>query len=83
MFSNKMLKKKTFFLAIYQLKNTSDCIKIDPPGPGRNLKKIKKVEKMAKDFWYFLFFAVKTYVFVKKSGRAPSGRAGPGPPSRV
>ena len=39
-FSEKMLKKwDFFFLTIYQLKNTSDCIKIDPPGPGRNLKK--------------------------------------------
>ena len=35
-------KKKDIFLAIYQLKNTSDCIKIDPPGPGRNLKKSQK-----------------------------------------
>ena len=27
-------KMLSFFLeAIYQLKNTSDCIKIDPPGP--------------------------------------------------
>ena len=35
-----MLKNETFFfLTIYQLKNTSDCIKIDPPGPGRILKK--------------------------------------------
>ena len=39
---------KTIFLeAVYQLKNTSDCIQIDPPGPGRNLKKKskKKVKK--------------------------------------
>ena len=26
--------------AVYQLKNTSDCIQIDPPGPGQNLEKI-------------------------------------------
>ena len=38
----KKSKKETFFLTIYQLKNTSDCIKIDPRGPGRNLKKSQK-----------------------------------------
>ena len=37
-------EKNTFQEAIYQLKNTSDCIKIDPPGPGRNLKKKWKIE---------------------------------------
>ena len=42
-------KKKIVFLAIYQLKNTSDCIKIDLGGPGRNLKK----NKMIQDFLYF------------------------------
>ena len=50
-----MLKNETFFLTIYQLKNTSDCIKIDPRGPGRNLKKsqkiVKKWPKILKDFW--------------------------------
>ena len=25
--------------AVYQLKKTSDCIQIDPPGPGQNLEK--------------------------------------------
>ena len=44
-FSEKMLKNETFFLTIYQLKNTSDCIKIDPRGPGRNLKKNQKRSK--------------------------------------
>ena len=35
--------------AIYQLKKTSDCIEIDPPGLGRNLKKkSKKVTKKRK-----------------------------------
>ena len=43
-FSKKV--QKNIFLAIYQLKKTSDCIKIHPPGPGRNLKKkSKKVKK--------------------------------------
>ena len=30
-----------FLEAVYQLKNTSDCIQIDPPGPGQNLGKMK------------------------------------------
>ena len=32
-------KKKCFLEAVNQLKKTSDCIKIDPPGPGQNLEK--------------------------------------------
>ena len=28
-----------FLEAVNQLKNISDCIKIDPPGPGQNLRK--------------------------------------------
>ena len=51
----KVEKKETFFFTIYQLKNTSDCIKIDPPGPGRNLKKSqKKSKKVTQNFVYFL-----------------------------
>ena len=42
----KLWSKQKFLLdAINQLKNTSDCIKIDPPGPGRNLKKSQKSRK--------------------------------------
>ena len=42
-----------FFLeAVNRLKKTSDCIKIDPPGPGRNLKKSQKnIEKGDPKFW--------------------------------
>ena len=69
-------KKKFFFRTVNQLKSTSDCIKIDPPGPGRNLKKSqkksKKVSKILDDFfgffwvWFFLptrFFIGKKEVF--------------------
>ena len=47
-FEKKVEKKETFVLAIYQLKKTSDCIKIDPLGPGQNLKKtvLKKSKKI-------------------------------------
>ena len=31
-------KKPKKIEAIYRLKNTSDCIQIDPPGPGQILK---------------------------------------------
>ena len=42
-------KKKFFFWTVNQLKKTSDCIKIDPPGPGQNLeKKSKKLKKEVK-----------------------------------
>ena len=37
-----ILVKSVFFEAVNQLKKTSDCIKIDPPGPGRNLEKKPK-----------------------------------------
>ena len=80
-------RKKNIFLAIYQLKNTSDCIKIDPPGPGRSLeksqKKSKKWSKILDDFfgffwvWVFLpnrFFISKKQVF--------SAGASPGAPLR-
>ena len=46
---NKKNKKTVFLEAVYRLKNTSDCIKIDPPGPGRNLK--KKSKKKCPKFW--------------------------------
>ena len=93
-----------FFLTIYQLKNTSDCIKIDPPGPGQNLEKgqksrkksskildSKKSKKQVKILDPFLRFFVGLGFFChqifykQKTGffgwRAPSGGAGPGPPS--
>ena len=37
--------------AVNQLKKTSDCIKIDPPGPGQNLKKGQKSRKHGQKFW--------------------------------
>ena len=33
------MKKYNFLEAVNQLKKTSDCIQIHPPGPGQNLKK--------------------------------------------
>ena len=43
---NKILVKKKFFGGtVNQLKKTSDCIKIDPPGPGRSLEKNQKKSK--------------------------------------
>ena len=46
------VEKQVFFLTVNQLKKTSDCIKIDPPGPGRNLKKSQKnIEKGDPKFW--------------------------------
>ena len=49
--------------AVNQLQKTSDCIKIDPPGPGQNLKKSQKKSKkgskildLFKDFLGVLFF---------------------------
>ena len=35
----KHIEKIVFLEAVNQLKKTSDCIKIDPPGPGQNLEK--------------------------------------------
>ena len=61
-FRKKCWKHETFFLTIYQLKNTSDCIKIDPPGPGRNLKKHFKSVK--NDPNCLGIFALKTCVFL-------------------
>ena len=58
--SEKSRKNNVFFLAVYQLKNTSDCIKIAPPGPGRNLKKSRKITQNVGSFFYV--FAVKTRV---------------------
>ena len=61
------LKKHIFLEAVNQLKKTSDCIKIDPPGPGRNLKKKQKnVEKMKPNFDHFLVFTVKNICFWEK-----------------
>ena len=40
-----------FFRTVNQLKNTSDCIKIDPPGPGQNLKKSQKSRNFGSKFW--------------------------------
>ena len=51
----KKSKKLDIFLTIYQLKNTSDCIKIDSPGPGQNLEKVAKSEKNDPTFWIILF----------------------------
>ena len=45
------VEKKLFFLTVNQLKNTSDCIKIDPPGPGQNLKKSQKSQNFGSKFW--------------------------------
>ena len=41
--SEKNVEKK-ILEAVNQRKKTSDCIKIDPPGPGRNFKKTQKRE---------------------------------------
>ena len=67
-FENK-IQKNSFFRTVNQLKKTSDCIKIDPPGPGQNLEKsqkswkkssqilvLKKVEKIGQNFGPFLRF---------------------------
>ncbi len=57
-------KKKFFFGTVNQLKKTSDCIKIDPPGPGRNFeKKSKKSKKNDFFLYFFCVFIVKTRVF--------------------
>ena len=83
--------KKCFLEAIYQLKNTSDCIKIDPPGPGRNLKKSqkksKKVSKILDDFFGFLgvwFFFANQIFYRQKTGffgwARPFGARWAGPP---
>ena len=39
------VETKVFFRTVNRLKNTSDCIKIDPPGPGQNLEKSQKTSK--------------------------------------
>ena len=62
----KFWSKKSYFLGtVNRLKNTSDCIKIDLPGPGRNLKKNKN-EKMTQQFDHFLVFTVKNTCFGEK-----------------
>ena len=57
-------RKKNFLEAVNQLKKTSDCIKIDPPGPEQNLeKKSQKNEKMTHVFCIFCVFIIKARVF--------------------
>ena len=46
-------KSGKFLEAIYQLKNTSDCIQIDPPGPEQNLEKIEKVKNVPQILDFF------------------------------
>ena len=78
MFSENVEKTKFFLEAVNQLKNTSDCIKIDPPGPERNLEQRQKSQKNNLKFWtFFHSFTVKTPVFW---GCTPSGRALKGKP---
>ena len=62
-----IIKFWSFFLeAVNQLKNTTDCIKIDPPGPGQNLEKKSKKSKNDPKFGaFFHAFTVKTRVFFK------------------
>ena len=86
-----------YFLAIYQLKNTSDCIKIDPPGPGRNLEKSQKKTKKGSKildpflrfFWFLRFFCHTDFLQAKNSffsaGAPLRGALGRAPPpfSRV
>ena len=59
----KSQKKRRFWGGIYQLKNTSDCIKTDPPCPGRNKKK-KSPKKNRTQIWcLFLCFCYKNTRF--------------------
>ena len=61
-----------FFRTVNQLKNTSDCIKIDPPGPGRNLKKNsqknrkKSVQKFGRFWGVWVFFANQIFYKQKR-----------------
>ena len=50
-FEKKSWKKYNFLEAVNQLKKTSDCIQIHPPGPGKKLK--KKSENVDHFFSYF------------------------------
>ena len=43
-------EKKFFGGTVNQLKKTSDCIKSDPPGPGQNLEKSQKSQKIGRNF---------------------------------
>ena len=43
-----MLEKHVFLEALNQLKNTNDCIKIDPPGLGQKLKNERRSENLNK-----------------------------------
>ena len=73
-------------MTIYRLKNTSDCIKIDPPGPGWNLKKSrKKVKKNELKMLLFFYFCRKNICFwvffwVCPFGARPFGARWAGPP---
>ena len=69
--SRKFDEKQVFCWTVNRLKKTSDCIKIDPPGPGRNFGKNQKSHKK----WFkflrtFRVFSIKTRVFW---GYTPSG----------
>ena len=55
-------KKFFFFWTVNQLKKTSDCIKIDPPGPGQNLEKNQKSQKIIQNF------GTQKKFFFKKKG---------------
>ena len=90
-FEKKFLVEKKFFLTVNQLKKTSDCIKIDPPGPGRSLeksqKKSKKGSKILDDFFGFfgvwVFFANQIFYKQKQSffsQARPFGARWAGPP---
>ena len=50
-FSENLLKKE----AVYQLKDISDCIQIDPPGSEQNLEKTN-LGKRNPTFWAFFKF---------------------------
>ena len=80
-------KKKVFFSTVNRLKNTSDCIKIDPPCPGQNLKKSqkksKKWSKSLDDFFGFfgVWFFFAKQIFYKQKEVFSAG-ASPGAPLR-
>ena len=68
---NKNLKILTIFFhiflrAVYQLKKTSDCIQIHPPGPGQNLKKNIFFPKISTKFFRGQKSLVKHNVISKK-----------------
>ena len=61
----KVWSKKDFLEAVNQLKNTSDCIKNDPTGPGQNLEKNKKL-KNTQNLFFFSCFYFKKLCFLQK-----------------